>query len=333
MGAAEILDIQAMLLERLTAPRSGFAKMILSQMSYNHDGSRAPMGERNIFVENLISTLRIAEVYHVSKDMTPLIQWAASQLDETDQFTREMAPSEFGLVRFEEPLIMNDAQGKVMKANLLVWSPFHIADPAADKRSGTIFYYLNDLHDPDDYGEELFEDYSREELISKFCRYMVSGWEYDHEHMRLGPAFVWPDEASAARLLREGVIPSRTTNMTRQFYAFWLLTQQTITRRKDAVIPRPFARRAKRMGLPPRVSIIHLRHESEPGEGLGETNVRWAHRWIVRGKWQWRACGQDHPYAQPYEKGWHCRVWIASYVKGPKHLPLVQSTKVYSLDR
>lgn len=333
MGAAEVLDIQATMIESLALPGSKFAELIARQSTYRKDGTRTALEDGFGATADVALLLSMAEAFHVSKDMTPLIRWAASQLDETDWFTREMAPSEYGFVRFEEPLVMNDARGKIMKANLLLWGPRPIED-ALGKRNVVIFYYFNDLNDPDDYSEELFEDTPRRELASLFSRYMLAGFEYADEHTRLGPAMLMPDEKVLHWLVHDGVeAPSEYTNMLRQFYALWLLLQQTIARREDAHIPRPFARRAKRMGLPPRVSVIHLRHESMPGEGLGETDVRWSHRWIVRGKWQWRACGQDHPYAQPYEKGWRCRVWINSYVKGPKHLPLVQSTKVYSLDR
>jgi hypothetical protein len=332
MSAAEVLDIQATMLDRLTTSGSKFSELIARQSTYRQDGTRTTLEDGFAATNDVTVLLSMAEAYHVSKDMTPLIRWAASQLDETDHFTREMAPSEYGFVRFEEPLVMHDARGKIMKANLLLWGPRPIED-ALGKRNVVIFYYFNDLNDPDDYTEELFEDTPRHELVTMFNRYMLSGFEHADEHMRLGPAMVMPSEKVLRWLTDDGATPSEYTNMLRQFYAFWLLTQQTIARREDADVPRPFARRAKRMGLPPRVSVIHLRHESAPGEGLGETDVRWSHRWLVRSTWQWRACGQDHPYAQPYEKGWHCRTWVAAHVKGPKGLPLVQSTKVYSLDR
>ena len=331
MGAAEVLDIQASMLDRLKTG-GPFAQMIVKQASIRNDGTMMSPEYGASVVRDMITMLSMAETYHVSADMTPQITWAASQLDDTDQFTREMAPSEFGFVRFESPLIMYDSRNKIMKVNLLLWGPL-LVEEGGRVRTITNFFYYNDMNDPDDYGEELLGDYQREYLASYFNRYLYSGFEYGEERMRMGPPMLDTDKRYAALLRAEGVKPSEHTNMLRQFYALWLLMQQTIARRDDADIPRPFARRAKRMGIPPRVSVIHLRHESETTEGLGETNVRWSHRWIVRGKWQWRACRQDHPYAQPYEKGWHCRVWIASYEKGPRHLPLIQTTKVYSLDR
>lgn len=334
MVAADILDIQALLLDRLTEPNSKMAQLVKTQFAKTTEGHLGQtMGNADFVPRDLVVALRGAESFHVDADMTPLIEWAAAGLDETDRFRMDMAPAGVGFARFAQPLTMNDARGKVMKANLLVWVPRRVKFVGEAEHTVTMFYYFNDLADPDDYGDELLQEYGRDYLIAKFGRWQLAGYEWGSPDQRMGPAMVMPNESQAARILADGAIPSAYTNLFRQFYAFWMLCEQTVTTRSEAEIPRAFARRARRANIPPRVSVIHLRRRENAAEGVGETRVEWHHRWIVRGKWQWRRCGPNHPFAEPYDKGWRCRVYIDDYVKGPAGKPLKQSTKVYSLDR
>lgn len=112
-----------------------------------------------------------------------------------------------------------------------------------------------------------------------------------------------------------------------------MMLGQTVTSVEPHEFDRRTARRVRRMGLPGRVTVVRLRRVKDANRYEGETLVEWANRWIVKGHWAWRHCGQDHPRAQPYEKGWRARCWVAPYVKGPPDLPLRQTEKVYALVR
>ena len=47
----------------------------------------------------------------------------------------------------------------------------------------------------------------------------------------------------------------------------------------------------------------------------GKREINWSHRWSVAGHWR-------------TYKGGH-RVWVGSYVKGPKDKPFIPSVRVY----
>ena len=63
------------------------------------------------------------------------------------------------------------------------------------------------------------------------------------------------------------------------------------------------------------------------------SSTEWSSRWIVRGHWAWRACGEQHPGAREYEKGWHTRLYIAPYIKGPDGLEIALHERVWYLNR
>jgi hypothetical protein len=125
-------------------------------------------------------------------------------------------------------------------------------------------------------------------------------------------------------------------NDDRVIVALFRLLGQVLVDVKDAPIERAAARRAKRMNLPARVQTIALRRKEtrylNPSE-TGAAPVEWQHSWVVRGHWAWRACGPEHPLAEPYEKGHHARIYVAPYVKGPESAPLRISEKVWDLSR
>lgn len=71
---------------------------------------------------------------------------------------------------------------------------------------------------------------------------------------------------------------------------------------------------------PLEVNLIELRRPTRAeSSGLGST-VAWQSRWIVGGFWR----QQWYP-----SRGEHRPVWIAPYVKGPMHLPLVVRESVH----
>lgn len=59
-----------------------------------------------------IDAVRSAYAYRVSPEMTTLIQFAASQLDASDLWDCDLAPTSSGLARFDSPLPLIEIGGK-----------------------------------------------------------------------------------------------------------------------------------------------------------------------------------------------------------------------------
>lgn len=109
---------------------------------------------------------------------------------------------------------------------------------------------------------------------------------------------------------------------------FFRFTSQDITRVSHGHLPRALRRRCDRADAPHwgDVRIIDLRRavytkgDQEPDD---EAWLRWTHRWEVNGHW--------HRYWVGSEKEGNRRwiwKWVAKFVKGPDHLPLIPKTDV-----
>lgn len=283
-------------------------------------------------LHNLVLQIEAAEAYHVSADMSELVVWAASQLDEMDRFDIDQAPVGVGIVRLDKPLPMIDGRGNNMSVNLLVWAPVHLID---NPTRAVVLHLFNSLDEPDFYTQQLLTEYGRTDLINNFGRWMLANSIILFQDARMGPAFLPPDKdpRGMAEIVASGDIPHEFTNLTRIVHSFWNLLNQTIAHVSEERVPRASARRAERAGLIPRVTVVKLRREVESQTACGDMQVEWSHRWYSRGHWGWRVCGQDHPLAQSYDRGWRCRVWIAASIKGPKNKPLIITNNVYSLQR
>lgn len=270
--------------------------------------------------------LKAAYSYRVTPDMVDLLTAAAEGLDESDRFDRNLAPTGCGIIRFDKPLPMLDVRGKAMLVHWLSWGPITVgAIP------GVALWAFNDAYtQPDEYTQSGFANYS--DLADLIGRWAFIGASVSANGEDLGPPAIDLNEHTIEKITAEGDTPTRPTNLTRYVHALWLLMNQTIVATVDEPGSRHARKGMRRMKMPDTVSVIQLRR-SEPHDMVGESNVEWAHRWIVRGHWAWRHCGPDHPQAQPYKDGYGARVWIAPYQKGPEDKPLVVTDKLYDLRR
>jgi hypothetical protein len=357
MRAPEMLDHKADLMVRLEDARvyRGWRDQVEADIRWvKTDGSGDLPVDRKRREHNrsnaaaIITTLRHVlpdtEAFHVNQDMTALVQYAATQLDETDRFRPLMMPTRSGIVRFEGGIPWTDVRGKQMRLSWLVWGPILAAvgksrHDVGEPSEYTHFWMWNDqIEEPDQIAREMFADHlpdHGEQYRRVYGRWGFMGGEYIAENERLGPAMREPDEAKMAEVLADGEVPTAYTNPRRILHALWLLLGQTVTLSAEAHLDRPHRKRAERRGIPPRVTVVQLRNvESRRSEG--ESFVEWSHRWIVRGHPAWRICGPNHPDAEehPERPGeYRCRVWIAPFVKGPEKAPLVVTEHVYALHR
>lgn len=275
--------------------------------------------------------VRAAEVYRVSPDMSSMVQFAASQLDDSDLIDTSLPPTQCGIVRFDQPLPVKEIRGKTMLVNWFVWGPA----TGSDGRSGIALWAFNDaISSPDDIHLQMktaADEAGRHgdgQWYDRFVgRFSTIGIDLLHHGEPLGPEMQPPSPSQMLEVLSEGVDqPSMGTNTMRYAHALWLLLNQTVTKIEDERAERPARRRAEKAKLPSAVTVIRLRREvSTLDREPGESQIEWQHRWIVRGHWRWQACGVGRTERR--------RIWINPFIKGPEGAPIKQSEKVYSLDR
>jgi len=285
-------------------------------------------------VDEMHSNIQKAHCYYVAPQMTDLITWAAAGLDDTDSFRYDEVPTVRGFVYFENPIQITDIRGKTMLIHGVAWFPLSILsvlDPRDVSPGFGLVMFNDQVAQPDDITKELIE---KGFTTAEFGRWGLTGIHTIVDGQSIGTAEMSldPDSPKADELLKEGIQPHEYTNMLRVLHAYWLMLDQTVTTVSDAEIPRHFARRARRMEIPDRVTIVALRRLS--GSSHGESDVDWQYRWIVRGHWRWQHVSKDHPLAEPDpEGGYRARVWVRAHVKGPEDKPLHVTEKVYSLVR
>lgn len=271
--------------------------------------------------EALARHVRAAYAYRVTPDMGVLVQHAAQQLDADDVFDPSLAPTGCGLVRFDRPMPIADVRGKTMLGHWLIWGPV---------AGGTMTAWFNDTADPDEIGRELFNGWDDQKIAR--VRRMIGRWAWvGADVTRAGDSPLgdptWTPNPEQARLIeQDGDTPTPAQNTIRYVHALWLMLNQTITTvEDDEKADRPARRRAGRMGIPDRVTVIRLRRSEGSQRADGESMVQWSHRWVVRGHWRWQACGVGRTERR--------RIWIHAFEKGPADKPLVVTDKVYDLSR
>jgi hypothetical protein len=330
MTPEKLLDLQADLLYFCQQPM--FQKINAGVVGASASGSKgrssATTKEDSVasaLTRSMPIFVRASYAYRVTADMCSVLEYAASQLDETDTFDRNLAPTGCGFVRFEKALPIHDARGKLMLAHWMLWGPTY----SDTGRAGMAICWFNDMLDePDEIGRELFAktrgDVPLRNILAAMGRWGFIGVDIMTQDSPLGGELSELSTEESLRILTEGDTPYPHTNTKRYTHALWLLLGQTITHSAEEYVSKTGMKRAKIVGIPGRVTLVTLRRVSVPRKE-GETLVEWSHRWIVRSHWRWQRCG---PGLQ--EKR---RVWIAPHIKGPEDKPLIVTEKVYNLAR
>lgn len=342
MNPSQVLDCQADLLVRLRDPivrrtwTEHLAMNVTDGSEQAVDDDARSSGAAGVYA--LGRSVTDAACYFVSDEMSMLVQYAASQLDDTDRLDHRLAPTRSGIARFDRPMPMRDIRGREMLIGWVVWGPVHVQyarqHDLSEPEDAIGVWLFNDHRDaPDEIAQFTMTPDYLARLDHRLGRWGLIGMTLVSDGVRLGPSLMEPRSDMAARVLAEGDMPHAHTNASRLVHAFWLMLGQTVADVRDADVDRATRKRMGRIPLPARVVVIRLRrHEGSRSEG--ETYVEWSHRWVVRGHWRNQFCGHDHPLAQEIEPGqYRARIWIAPYVKGPDGKPLVVSEKVYGLVR
>jgi hypothetical protein len=380
MRAGEVLDAQVDLLERLDQPTF---KRAISIVSAHHLGgmpvytrpnevltkaqrrqAEKKIDEYHAAVPVFRNHVRAAYAYRVTHDMCSMVEWTASQLDDTDAFYKALLPAECGIVCFDKPLPLQDIRGMTMLVHWLIWGPAETHDRRTGRPiTGTAFWAMNDAwRKPDEVQEYFAEHYAddpgstREDwdhYMRVMGRWATVGMDIVFDDQRLGPRLWQPGPEQAAEIMSEGFEALPGTNAMRYWQALIILLGQTITTVADEDTPRPSRRRATKKGMPGKVSVITLRRSESEGFAEGESQVEWSHRWIVRRHPRWQPYGSrkgvDHVHTYgPIEpnrahlvrwcthqgcEAYLARIIINAYDKGPQDKPLVVTDKVYDLRR
>lgn len=278
----------------------------------------------------IFAHLKFGEVFRVSADMTELITHAAALLDDTDQWSTDLLPTEAGFVRFDKPLVIVDARGNEMLIHVMTWGPANLTGKNGEviAEEASFVTMWNDLHvEPDHYLDIMIRDHG--EFLRKVAgRWSFIGAEVLTNGQRMGPALIDP-----ARLgVVDPAVSTPFTNNHRLIMAMCMLMDQTIVDTTERERPNVHSRRrAKdRKMSQSDITVVTLRRRSSssteavttPGESSREW---WHHRWVVRGHWRWARVGEGRTQVR--------RVWVSGHVKGPEDKPLRITKKVYDLKR
>lgn len=164
----------------------------------------------------------------------------------------------------------------------------------------------------------------------KWVPWETTGWAFGTDWRQA----TGEEDSNTDVQLPAGVVNEGNTFIRKFMFAVWRLIREEVAVvepfRPDRHAARRMARQAPNFGD---LQVIRLRRiydplveltEDERGERL-RLEREWSHRWRVSEHWAWRACGPNRSERR--------LVKIASYVKGPEHLPLIEKDKVYSLER
>lgn len=347
MQPGKVVECHAELRERFTTSKK-FQDILLYTLRHQlGDGGLIRTGRASeqsakmaavAYIE-LGAALKAAYPYHVSADMTKLVQAAANALDDTDLADSTLAPTGCGIVRFDGGIPITDIRGKTLIIDWIVWTiagTGMIQREGVDvNRPGVVFYEFNDVRDnPDQITKDLQEEIGARAVDQMNGRWGFHGINVVIDGDEIGTANLdidkeFPIDAFRAKV--EGWEPHPTTNTARILHAFFLMLNQTITVTSQRPAHPAVAAIAKKAKIPKaqqKVTVVELRRREvvrDPDADGGARAVEWSHRWLVRGFWRW----QTHGPAMSRKK----RIWIAPYLKGPEDKPLLVREHVYALKR
>jgi hypothetical protein len=336
MRPPEVLDHQATLIDYLDSTRyHRYMDSFTADMVRKGKVNDAITGTD--LCRTVQQSLRVAQAFHVQSEMMPLLRAASVDLEDDDHLVHDRLPAEHGFLLFNEPWLTTDVWGATLTMAGFQWrhGSANLYSPAGvgSHESGIWLTYFADLYDErDEVTQGLIEKVGMERM-QELGRWHINHVTFLPYHQPVGP-LERPNTEDYSRFATEGLtLATNTPNTERMVVALFRLLTQVIVEVADAPIDRPLVRRMTRKNLPARVQTVKLRRKERirDDEPHGDGHVDWQHSWAVRGHWAWRACRQDHPTAEPYDKGWHTRVYVAPYFKGPDDKPLKISEKVWGL--
>lgn len=326
MKPAQVLDYQRALRDALRGSHyRNYLDGFLESMGIKGgiDPNRVDAHAGDSFADNQIRVLESAYAFHVDAEMTPLIRFAATSLDEEVLWQKEVFPTSRGFLIFDDPVASREIRQRNMRDTAIVW---HWAGNKQGQAGVWVTMYSRWDDPQDEVSVELREQYG-DTQVRRLGPLHISHTQFIPWGKSLGPATRIMDADEVAAYAASGDPIGADTpvgNPFRTLYATLALMGQTVTDVKDETLSPALKRHLGKKRIPPRVVIITLRR-TEGSRQPGETMVDWAYRWITRGHWRKQPCGVG--------RGEIRVIWIADFVKGPADKPLHISDKVYDLRR
>lgn len=345
MRPTEILMQQRDFVQRMQS--KSFRQVVESSIRSNQPN----LDERDL-TDHITRTFADGDTYSVSADMVDLIEYSAHQLDESDRADIDLFPSRSGVVSLEVPLVFEDIRGYGTKIHWISWGiaaheKISAFGARITKRSMLVSFWT-DMSDPDEIATELYRKVPKGQVAQMVGRWGFVGVGTLEDGARLGTQTYTiaehDDEAywtnrrqqeiaeQMDTLLRPPLPTAKVPSLRRYVWAMVLLMGQEIVSKEQSTHTKAESKVLARNGAGSAVTVVTLRRKSHR-RSEGESRVGWAHRWLVKGFWAWRKCGENHPASQEYEKGYRARVWINDYVKGPEGKSFKVTDKVYRLSR
>lgn len=299
-------------------------------------------GIGSIWVPVLKASLQTAYAFHVSDEMLDLANWAGHLLPDDVSLSHEMLPAECGFLMFERGMKIPEVWGRDTYIHALAWHNALLESTNGHGSPGIEIYTFTDTNDTRD-------DITREMRETGGDKYEEWARTLGHLHITSVTQVAYGQKQNPIEAIPEDYadlvgfteryankddqLVAMAENWIRTIIAVFMLMGQTVSTVEKVDAERSQAKRMRRMNLPTQVTVITLRRSSGSKRD-GESQVEWQHRWVVRGHWAWRHCGDGHPFAEPSpDGGYRCRVWIAPYVKGPDDKPMMITDKVMALRR
>lgn len=355
MRPEDVLFGQVDLLQKMEDPR--YRRIVTETLaaSGNREMISPAMNRQNAeyLVQTMRNHVRAAYAYRVTADMSVMVQHIANTLDSTDRFMADLAPTDNGIVRFDRPLPLRDARGKMMKIHWLTWGRVSVSDTPENRRGTSAVFtaHYNDLTDPDEISEMILVDHPEHRRLSG--RFAFIGGSVAYSGMQVGAELQTLSQTQYNQILADGDTPTDFTNTDRYLHALWMLLSQSITVVEDEHVRKTVRKMVGRRGIPDRVSVIRLRRSEGARRAEGESMVEWTHRWLSRAhpRWQPRkvlaSADHDHQYGPIQVEAGHsvrycqvrgceahlARIIVKMSIKGPEGAPLIITEKVYDLAR
>lgn len=330
MRAAQALDVHAAMAEEV---RRETTREYLNALAGEQQRVRGSVGPV------VANHLQAAYTFHVDAKIIGLVEARAAALNEKATFGEFPPPTPCGIIVLDEPLVTKEARGRDEHADVITWGPAAFTlDPAegsvgspknALQRYGTLVVLWNDLHRPDDVSKAMAEELGQgavEDFMDRLGgHYIPTQMIPTTNDMWVGPSVLPVSARDIKRITADGDTPTEAESPLRRVLALWELMNETVTVfRDESKFPNKARRRAAKLRITPRVTVVTLRRTSDSAEtGTGRPLD---HQVLVRPyrKRVWVGSGADR------HQEWRD---IAQHVRGPEGTPLVITDKVYDLKR
>ncbi|MFF5808260.1 hypothetical protein [Streptomyces sp. NPDC012746] len=321
--ARELPELRTDLVAWLDAPAPAGAR----GSAWEQEG-RAIFG--NGFLDAVHTSLRAAELYYVSADMTRLSIAASTQLP-SYRLSREDLPSPHGLVVWEEPIT-----DPLFPLDVPYWGAMWTSGPG-----GVGVCFLVEREDYVRFVASADPVQGHEELTPAQKAAIRRAYTTDlvicgTTNMPFTEVPQWLPDAPLPAGLTPGELSREIDSRTfvdqaeRTLTTTWLLMGQTITRDDPIDPPKSAAKRIARLdpSLLASARYCTLRHQSAAPSERADGDVlslSYRHRWVVRGHWRNHAYGTRQTLRQ--------RIWISPHLKGPDGAPLTDPSKLVNVLR